>query len=480
MFTKLAATLALFTLIGFRAEAQENELQRIADALDVSTTKTFQFTANGTMYWFGQSTSPAAPWPRQFVKSMTRVYDFTSGAMRDEVVRMDGATTTVGPEQRAVTLVSGGHAWNEAGKDMTARLFEVNDRAHQIAISPHGILRGAFANNAMVTKKTIEGRPMTVISFTDQGKHKVVAYANDQSAIEWVESSYGNPVMGDIKVVTYYGPYRDFAGVKFPTKIIQYHDGKPTLDVTVTAVRANPTVDIQVPANVSSDPVPVKSEKVAEGVWYITGISAYSVLIEMKDYLIVVEAPHGERRALAVMAEVKKLVPNKPIKYLVNTHHHFDHSSGARAYAAEGVTIVTHEVNRPLYERAAVNSWTLAPDRLAQSKKKPVIQAMGDNMVLTDGTRSVELYQVVGNVHHDGIVMAYLRKEKLLIEADVFTPGPAGAEPPKVPNPSTVNFEANVRRLNLDVERIVPIHGRIVPYSDLLAAIGKKPAPAKK
>ena len=151
-----------------------------------------------------------------------------------------------------------------------------------------------------------------------------------------------------------------------------------------------------------------------------------------------------------------------------------------RAYAAEGVTIVTHEVNRPLYERAALNSWSLAPDRLAQSKRKPVFQSMGDNMVLTDGTRSVELYQVAGDVHHDGIVMAYLRKEKLLIEADVFTPGLAGAEPPKVPNPSAVNFEANVRRLNLDVERIVPIHGRIVSYSELLAAIGKKPAPAKK
>jgi glyoxylase-like metal-dependent hydrolase (beta-lactamase superfamily II) len=226
--------------------------------------------------------------------------------------------------------------------------------------------------------------------------------------------------------------------------------------------------------------VPVKAEKIADGTWYITGVSAYSVLIEMKDYLIVVEAPHGEQRSLAVIAEVKKLVPNKPIKYLINTHHHFDHASGIRTYAAEGVTIVTHEINRPYFERAVVNSWTLAPDRLAKSKKKPVFHAMGDNMVLTDGTRSVELYQIVGNAHHDGIIMAYLRKEKLLIEADVFNPTPAGAEPPKVPNPSSVNLEANVRRLNIDVDRIVPIHGRIVPYSDLLTAIGKKPAPAKK
>lgn len=446
----------------------------------MSTTKTFQFTANGTSFSLGASTSPAAAWPRSFVKSLTRVYDFTAGAMRDDWVRMEGRTQTVGPEQQAVNVVSGDRAWNVAGKDTVPNFWGVPERAHQIVISPHGILRAAFANNASVTKKTIEGREMSIISFTDRGKHKVVAYANDQNAIERVESSYGHPVVGDIKVVTYYGPYRDFAGVKFPTKIIEYQDDKPTLDLTVTAVRANPQVDIaEVPANVRNDPVPVKSEKVADGVWYITGGSHHSALIEMKDYLIVIEGPRGDLRSNAVMGEVKKLVPNKPIKYLVNTHHHFDHSGGVRAYAAEGVTIVTHEINRPLYERAAVNSWNLAPDRLAKSKKKPVFQTMGDNMVLTDGARSVELYQVVGNPHHDGIIMAYLRKEKLLIEADVFTPGPAGAEPPKVPNPNAVNLEANVRRLNIEVDRIVPLHGRIVPYSELLAAIGKKPAPAK-
>jgi glyoxylase-like metal-dependent hydrolase (beta-lactamase superfamily II) len=480
MIKKIALAFALVALTGLRVAAADTQLQQIADALDVSTTKTFQFTGNGTMYSLGQSTSPAAAWPRQFVKSMTRVYDFTAGSMRDSVVRMAGETTTVGPEQQAVTVVSGDLAWNVAGKVIAARLFEASERAHQIVISPHGILRAAFANNASVTKKTIEGREMAIISFTDRGKHKVVAYVNDQNAIERVESSYGHPVVGDIKVVTHYGPYRDFGGIKFPTKIIQYQDDKPTLDLTVTAVRANPPVDIEVPADVRNNPVPVKSEKVADGVWYISGISAASVLIEMKDYLIVVEGPHGEQRSMAVMGEVKKLVPNKPIKYLINTHHHFDHASGLRAYAAEGVTIVTHEINRPYFEHAAANSWSLAPDRLAKAKKKPVFQTMGDNMVLTDGTRSVELYQIVGNVHHDGIVMAYLRKEKLLVEADVFTPGAAGAEPPKVPAPSAVNLEANVRRLNIDVDRIVSIHGRVAPYSELLAAIGKKPAPPAK
>ncbi|MGZ9125292.1 MAG: hypothetical protein ACXW48_19830, partial [Candidatus Binatia bacterium] len=220
MFTRLVAALALFALMGFRVEAQETDLQRIADALDVSTTKTFQFTGNGTMY-SGGSRSPAALWPRFFVKSLTRVYDFTAGTMRDDLVRMAAETITVGPEQTPVYAVSGELAWNVVGKESEPRLFEANDRYHQIVISPHGILRAALAHNASATKKTIEGRQMTVISFIDRGKHKVVAYANDQNAIERVESSYGHPVVGDIKVMTHYGPYRDFAGVKFPTKIIQ-------------------------------------------------------------------------------------------------------------------------------------------------------------------------------------------------------------------------------------------------------------------
>jgi len=483
MFNRFVLALGLVALTGLRVEAADTALQQIADALNVSTTKTFQFTANGKMFAYGEATSPMASGPRSYVKSLTRLYDFSAGAMREELVRSQGEAPPSGGDyqpiegdQRLVSAVSGDFAWYEAGKTMNPAPEEANERAHTIVTSPHGLIRAAFANNAMIAKKTIEGREMIVVSFTVRGKHKVVAYVNDQNAIEKVESSYGHPVIGDIKVVTYYGPYREFAGIKFPTKIIQYQDGLPSLDVTVTAVRANPTVDIVVPDNVRSEPVTVKSEKVADGIWFIGGGSHNSALIEMKDYLIVVEAPLGELRSTAVMGEVKKLVANKPIKYLVNTHHHVDHSGGVRAYAADGVTIVTHELSRPYYEKALLNTWNLSPDRLAKSKKKPVFQTMGDNMVLTDGARSVELYQIVGNGHHDGLIMAYLRKEKLLIEADAFSPFGI----PKTPNPYSLNLEANVRRLNLEVARILPLHGPVVPYVELMKAIGKDPAAAKK
>ena len=112
MLQKLVVALALVFIVGGSARAAESDLQQIADALDVSTTKTFQFTGNGTSFQLGQGTSPAAAWPRQFVKSLTRVYDFTAGAMRDEWVRMSAATPSVGPEQQTVTMVRGNFAWS--------------------------------------------------------------------------------------------------------------------------------------------------------------------------------------------------------------------------------------------------------------------------------------------------------------------------------------------------------------------------------
>ena len=102
-----------------------------------------------------------------------------------------------------------------------------------------------------------------------------------------------------------------------------------------------------------------------------------SVLVEFTDYLVVVEALGNDARSHAVMAEVKRLVPNKPIRYLVNTHAHFDHSGGVRAFAAEGVTIVTHEVNKPFLEKVVSLPHQINPDSLAKSNRRAAVEGFG-------------------------------------------------------------------------------------------------------
>jgi glyoxylase-like metal-dependent hydrolase (beta-lactamase superfamily II) len=212
---------------------------------------------------------------------------------------------------------------------------------------------------------------------------------------------------------------------------------------------------------------------VADGVWYLTGGSHHSVLVEMNDHLVLIESPQDDARALAVIAEAKKLAANKPIKYVVNSHKHFDHAGGLGTAVADGAIIVTHETNRAFFQQSLAAPRTIQPDKLAQSGKKAVIEAIKDKHVLSDGARTIELHLIQGSGHDEGIIMAYLPKEKLLVEADAYTPGPPNTAPPAQPNPANVNLYDNIERLKLAVDQILPLHGRKVPFSELQKWIGK-------
>ena len=238
-------------------------------------------------------------------------------------------------------------------------------------------------------------------------------------------------------------------------------------------VQPNAPADIALPDVVRNATERVTTEKVADGVWFVAGASHNSVAIVMKDHIVLVETPLGDFRMGPVFEQVKKLAPGKPIRYVVNSHNHFDHSGGLRTAVAEGATIITHARSKSYFERAFANPNKLNPDRLAKSGKKAKFRTVNEKLVLSDGTRSVELHHLHGSKHVDTFLMAYLPKEKLLIEADAFTPGPPKAPPPAQPNHNHVNLVENLERLKLSVDRILPLHGRIVPLAELYATAGK-------
>jgi glyoxylase-like metal-dependent hydrolase (beta-lactamase superfamily II) len=190
--------------------------------------------------------------------------------------------------------------------------------------------------------------------------------------------------------------------------------------------------------------------------------------------MIVVEGPLNDERALAVIAEARTLVPNKPIKYLIVSHHHFDHAGGVRAFAGEGVTLVTHEASRPYFERALASPGTVNPDHLAKSGRKAVVEGVRDRRVLTDGTRTVEVRPITGILHADDMLMVYLPQEKSLIEADAYTPPPPNTAPMSPPNPFNISLLENVTKQSLAVDQILPLHGRMVPFAELQKAAGHR------
>lgn len=477
--------LALLAVLGSNLTAQDSKtaLDAIATAMGAAQLKTIQYSGSGSNFAVGQAPNADAPWPRFNVTSYTASLDYDAPAMRQEMVRTQGENPPRGGggqplagEQRQIQVAREGYAWNVAGTNTTPAPAALNERVLQFFSTPHGFVKGAQRHNATVTPQARGGVKSTLVSFTAADKWKFQGTINSQNLVEKVETWIDNPVLGDMPIEITYSDYKDFGGVKFPTKIVHKTGGAPSLDLTITDVKPNAPVAIEVPANVKEatpPPVRVESQNIADGVWYLTGGSHHSVLVEFKDHVAVIEGPQNEERSLAVIAEVKKLAPSKPIRYVVNTHQHFDHSGGLRTYAAEGATIVTHEIHKPYYEKVYGYPRTLNPDRLAQSKKKATIEAVGAKKVLTDGARSLELHHIAGNPHNDGIIMAYLPAEQILIEVDVFAPPAPNAPPPATPNPFSVNFYDNIQRLKLDVKQIAPLHGRLATLDDLKKAIGK-------
>jgi glyoxylase-like metal-dependent hydrolase (beta-lactamase superfamily II) len=477
MSTVVTLTLALLLALPLSAAAQDTRarLDEAARAMGADGLRSLEYSGSGVVFAFGQSTTPGQPWPRLNLKSFTRSVNYETASLRDEIIRTQGDNPIRGGgmqpirgEQRQSFWVSGGHAWNVVGPNAVPAPITLAERQFQLWATPHGVLKAAVAHNA-----TVEGRQL---AFTVPGRMRVRATLNEQGLVERVEATLPHAVLGDTPVEVIYSDYKDVGGAKFPARVRQSAGGFPTLDLTVTDVKLNVAVDVQVPEAARQTAAAyygrVVSQPAADGVWYLTGGSHHSVVIEMRDHLILVEGPLNDERALAVMAEARRLAPGKPIRYVVASHHHFDHSGGLRAFAGEGVTVITHESSRAFFEQALAAPATLAPDHMARSGRRPVVEGVRDRRVLDDGARTVELHHIAGNAHADGLLMVYLPKEKLLSEADVFTPPPAGTAPPMPPSPFTLNFVDNLKRLNLAVDRLLPLHGRIVPIADLHTATG--------
>src|SRR6266566_5431973 len=353
---KLSLSFALFfgLLLGlcFSASAQDAKSVLQSASKAMGDVKSIQYSGSGHVGALGQAFTPGGAWPINDIKSYTRTIDYGSKSAREEMtlveptpIRKGGGGPFAG-EQKQVNLVSGQYAWNQPGNAAQPALAAADERQLQIWLTPHGFLKAAADNNATAKTGKDGGQKVTVLTFM-AGKNNVTGDVDDKGMVTKVETRIPNPVLGDMLVEISYSGYKDFGGVKFPSHIVQKQGGWTTLDLNVTNANANVAdASLQVPDAVRSatpPPVHVVSQKLADGVWFLGGGTHNSVLIEFKDYVAVVEAPNDENRSNAVIAEVKNLVPSKPIKYLINTHHHFDHSGGVRTYVAEGATIITNE-----------------------------------------------------------------------------------------------------------------------------------------
>ena len=314
----------------------------------------------------------------------------------------------------------------------------------------------------------------------------VTGYVNRDGLVEKVETRVDHPILGDLLVEAEYFGYRDLGGVQVPEKILQKRAGLQTFEATITAAMANPAnlkelLTPPAPAGGqggggggAAAPPAVDAQRVADGVFRITG-GYVSLAVDMGDHIVVLEGGQSEARGLAVINAARQAIPNKPIRFVVNTHPHFDHASGLAPFVAEGITIITHENNEDFLEDALAAPRRLVGDALAKASRKPNIEGVGDRRVLKGANRTIELHHVRDLQHTDGMLIAYLPNEKVLFSADFNIPNP-GAAPGPV-NPSLTALVANADRLKLDFTTYITVHPpvpeRPLTRADLMGAVGR-------
>jgi glyoxylase-like metal-dependent hydrolase (beta-lactamase superfamily II) len=477
----------LFMALALTASAQnaKSVIAAASKAMGFEGVSSIHYYGVGQNGNLGQNNNANQPWPMAGANDYVRVIDFTAMASRTSWVNyaipVTGGVASLGIQEQRTTVQS---PW--------AQQVEVY-------LTPWGFLKGAAENSATV--RLVAGKKLVTVTAPAKSPggpaYRLVGTINARNLVERVQTWLDNPVFGDMLVDAEYTNYRlGEAGLMYPAQIVQKRGGWPTFTAFVLGVHANPAnlqtlmtaplrttpaVTPAAPAGAPAAPAatPPASEKLADGVYRING--AYNALaVEMADHVVLFEpGPSNEVRAQAIHAEVKRLMPGKPIRYGIISHHHFDHTGGLAAAVAEGITIVTPAVNRAFLMNALSAPRTLVGDALAKSGKKPVIEGFtGDKRVFQDATRTFEIHVIKGLPHADGLVIGYLPKEKLLVYADMFNlPVPVGSVPDP-PVTGTGVFLDNIERLGLQPDRIMSIHSlnpdRLTTVQEMKASAGRR------
>ena len=310
-----------------------------------------------------------------------------------------------------------------------------------------------------------EGRAHSVLSYANEDGLEISLYIDEKTGLLSKFETLGtDPFSGDVVNETIFTGYREDGGRTVPGGRLDRRGGEALGEFKYNEVVFNaPLTDanFKVPDGMrvaTAAPAAQPSTKYTDSI-YTVNASGYNVLVVgFKDHVFVMEAPNGDNTSRQAIAEIKKLFPGKPIRYVAVTHHHDDHAGGIRTYMAEGATLLGLPGEKTFFEKVAKSVFTIDPDSLTQNPQPLKWESIsGGKRVLTDGTTTVELIDIGPGGHTDEMLVAYLPDEKMVFQGDLLN-RPGNNDPATI-NDTTIHFAKWLEGRKLPVERIIGVHG---------------------
>ncbi|MEQ1574874.1 MAG: MBL fold metallo-hydrolase [Vicinamibacterales bacterium] len=475
----LVTLLAVVVTAGCTSRSPEAQLvQDAADAVGgadrILAARTLTLEGAGTNGSLGQGFLPGGPlWDNQLTE-YSRAIDLQNQRMRVRHVR---TVTYEFPLQRVTKVdasLDGDVAFNVTPAGMTARNNErvAGYRRIEMLHHPLTLLRAALAEGAVISNLRQDGALQSVDVQPAGGGDTLTLSIDGTTKLPTTATSHTyDPNLGDVDIVTTFSEYEEVSGLKVPRRVASTLDTLPQWDIRVAkntidgdvgdlsapeAVRTAAAPPIEAPANVTVD-------ELGPGLWRLSGQSHHSVVVEFADHLTLIEAPINQTRTLAVIAKARELRPGKPLTNVIVTHHHFDHLGGLRAAVSEGLTIVAHTSYEPLLRDLSGRPHTVVQDVLAKSPKPLTFQGVDEELTMKDAMNEIRIYNLTGNTHVQGLLMAYMPRQQLLYEADVFGT--------YLTYPWVPILNDHMRKRGMRVQRYVPTHGDMKTQADFLKVL---------
>ena len=378
-----------------------------------------------------------------------------------------------------VAALDGDVAYNVGadGRAVRATSTAADARRIEMLAHPVALVRAILEQRARVTNLRGEGGFDVVDVVAGQGDRMTLALDRASRLPAWISWVARNENLGDLTFRMHFTGYLPVKGVMLPNGFNTVIDFR-NISQNKLYVDAN-TVDGMIPdlaapaeVRAASMPAPaapvVDATPVAKGTWLLTGRGgANSVLFEFADHLTLFELPTSQAWGRALIEKAQSVVPGKRVTEVIVSHHHFDHTGGLRQAIASGLTIIAQKGNEALFKEIAARKSTVDPDAIGSTSRPLKFRAVEDRLQLKDPSMMVDVYRTVSNSHMAEGVFAHVPQDRLLIQGDFYD---AAWEIYWWQD----TYMDNIRYRNLQVERDVPIHGRVSSLQEVLDGIRRQ------